>query len=327
MSDDDRTPASTLHSSIGSPDKRGGQLSAVTPYTPANPFPTPISAVSQHSAYPVPDRMDYQRMPPLLEPARNDQHHEAQTPQSAHSVVPQISILNPSHSNSPHPHTPQSTTAQDAARLALSLPASNRMRTQKEEMLAGRPFHQFDPELVAERERCNAAVWRFNNSMNPNHGSSKDERHRLFKSILQPTEPSTIAGQPPTQGFIADQGCEVRAPFTCDYGYNIHIGKDVLIERNCTIMDCARVTIGDRCVIGPNVSLLTHDLPLDHKKRNGSRGTSYGKPITIEDDCWIGANVTILPGLKVGRGSTIGASSVVTAVSLPPGCSIIEGSD
>ena len=100
-----------------------------------------------------------------------------------------------------------------------------------------------------------------------------------------------------------------------------------MIDRNCTIMDCAKVTIGDRCVIGPNVSLITHSLPLDPKKRNGSRGTSIGKPITIEEDCWIGANVTILPGLKVGRGSTIGASSVVTAVSLPPDCSIIEDDD
>ena len=192
------------------------------------------------------------------------------------------------------------------------------MRTQKEEMLAGRAFHQFDPELTAERERCNTAVWRFNNSMNPANGMGKDERHRLFKSIIQPTEPTTFSGnQPPTQGYLPETGVEVKAPFTCTYGYNIHIGKDVLIEDSCRIMDCAKVTIGDRCVIGPNVSLLTQTLPLDPKKRNGSKGPSYGKGITIEDDCWIGANATILAGLKVGRGSTIGANSVVTAVCIP----------
>ena len=257
-------------------------------------------------------------MPPLLDPGRGE--HDTGTPQSAHSV-PHFSILHASSTNSPHPHTPQSTAAQDAARLALSHPASNsRQRTQKEEMLAGKNFFPFDRELVLERERCNAASWRFNNSTNPNNGNLPEDRSRLFRDILQPKEltniPPHLASPVNPQGYVGER-CVVAAPFTCDYGYNITIGQDVSIDRNCTILDCAQVKIGDRCVIGPNVSILTTTVPIDPKKRLGSKGPNIGKPIVIEEDCFIGANVTILPGRTVKRGSTVGACSVVTRVSRP----------
>lgn len=309
--DEDRSASTNLSASVGSPDKR---LSAIS-YTQANTFPTPVSAVSQSN---YPDRlsqMDYQRMPPLLDQGRSE--HDTGTPQSAHSI-PHFSILHASNTNSPHPHTPQSTAAQDAARLALSHPASNSRRTQKEEMLAGNNFFPFDRELVLERERCNAASWRFNNSTNPNNGNLPEDRSRLFRDILQPKElasmPPHLASPVNPQGYVGER-CVVAAPFTCDYGYNITIGQDVSIDRNCTILDCASVKIGDRCVIGPNVSILTTTVPIDPKKRLGSKGPNQGKPIVIEEDCFIGANVTILPGNTVKKGSTVGACSVVTRVS------------
>jgi acetyltransferase-like isoleucine patch superfamily enzyme len=108
----------------------------------------------------------------------------------------------------------------------------------------------------------------------------------------------------------------VSAPFHCDYGYNIHIGHDVVIGRNCTVMDSVDVRIGDRVVIGPNVTILATTAPTDPIRRLGSKGTNIGKPVTIENDVFIGANVTILPGLTLRTGSTVGAGSVITRVSL-----------
>ncbi len=79
-------------------------------------------------------------------------------------------------------------------------------------------------------------------------------------------------------------------------------------------MDCVKVTIGDRCTIGPNVQIITNTVSLDPKKRPGTKGPQFGKPVIIEEDCFIGTGVTILPGITVKRGSTIGAASVVTRV-------------
>lgn len=186
-------------------------------------------------------------------------------------------------------------------------------------MLQGKKFFALDRELTLERERCSAASWRFNNSNNPNNGNlPEDHRMRLFREILQPQPLNNLSQHLLTpnspQGSVGE-GLVVNAPFSCDYGYNITIGNDVLIERNCTIMDCVSVKIGDRCVIGPNVTILTTSVSVDPKKRCGSKGPSFGKPITIEQDCFIGANVVILPGITIRRGSTIGAGSVIRRVS------------
>jgi acetyltransferase-like isoleucine patch superfamily enzyme len=218
--------------------------------------------------------------------------------------------------------TPNSahTNPQMAAQLALSNldSSTGRQRTQKEDMLAGRHYFPFDKELVLERERCNGACWRFNSSTNPNNGVSPEERSRLFRDILQPRETvvSPTQASPSPVGRVGDN-VVVEAPFNCDYGYNISIGQDVAIGKNCTILDTCEVVIGDRCNIGPNVNIYTTTLPIDPKRRLGSRGPSLGKKVTIESDCWIGGGVIILPGLKVGTGATVGAGSVVTR-NVPP---------
>jgi acetyltransferase-like isoleucine patch superfamily enzyme len=299
--------ASTLPSaSVGSPENN--RLSAIS-Y--AQQTPTPISSTSAY-----PDRQlknAYERLGPLHDVSRQEsrQDSDSGTPQSAQSTgLPQI--LHPQiDTDSPHSN------AQVAAQLALSnLASSNRQRSQKEEMLAGRHYFPFDKELVLERERCNGACWRFNSSTNPNNGVSPEERSRLFRDILQPREhvvsPTQAAPVAPV-GKVGDN-VVVEAPFNCDYGYNISIGQDVAIGKNCTILDTCEVKIGDRCNIGPNVNIYTATLPVDPKRRLGSRGPNMGRKITIDPDCWIGGGVTILPGRTVGKGSTVGAGSIVTRV-------------
>ncbi|KAI2627458.1 hypothetical protein GGS26DRAFT_583100 [Hypomontagnella submonticulosa] len=313
------------------------KLSSMSYTNPTNMFPTPISATSTNMQLPTPlssvDRhKDYQRVPPLHDITRTE--HEAAHP----SALPQINILPPTRSSSPPPQSqpappppppppppPSATTAtdpQEAARLALSHPhfPADRERTQKEEMLVGNQYYPFDEELVLERQRCSAACFRFNNSTNPSVGVSASERSRLFREILNPTEP--IFMDPQLISSITNVGSVgqevvVEAPFTCDYGYNIAIGNNVFIGRNCTIIDPMEVIIGNNCYIGPNVSLFGGTLHTDPKKRKGSKSPHLGAPIYIDEDVWIGGGAIILLGLRIGKGATVAAGSVVTK-DVPP---------
>jgi len=107
----------------------------------------------------------------------------------------------------------------------------------------------------------------------------------------------------------------VEPPFRADFGTNLRIGEGVFINFNCTIIDTCLVSIGARTLLAPNVSLYSGTHPLDPELRDGTNGPESGKPITIEEDVWIGGNVTVCPGVTIGRGSTVGAGSVVTKVS------------
>jgi acetyltransferase-like isoleucine patch superfamily enzyme len=97
-----------------------------------------------------------------------------------------------------------------------------------------------------------------------------------------------------------------------DYGYNVKLGKGVYINSNACFLDTCMTTIGDRTLVGPNVSFFSATHPLDPALRNGLRGPEMGKPIHVGSDCWIGGNAIILPGVIIGQGSTVGAGSVVT---------------
>lgn len=325
VADGDRPPPPTLPSaSVASPENK---LSAIS-YTPANAFPTPVSANTQPP--PFGERMgkEYQRVPPIHELGRPD------SDSGMHSNhLPQINVLHSGRTSSPtshptpsHPAPPHSasSSAQMAAQLALSHSSHSsqygQRRTQKEEMLSGRHFYPFDKELCLERERCAAACWRFNNlTTPPTNGVSPEERARLFLEILQPRDPVRVSpaeASPVTNVGRVGRHVAVETPFTCDYGYNIIIGHHVVIGRNCTINDVCEVKIGDNCVIGPNVSIYTTSLPIDPKKRQGGQGPQFGRGITIEQDCWIGGGATILPGRTIGKGSTVGAGSIVTKVSV-----------
>lgn len=99
-----------------------------------------------------------------------------------------------------------------------------------------------------------------------------------------------------------------------DYGKNVRLGQNVYFNFGCTFVDVRIVSIGSRTMVGPNVSFYTGSHPLDPKIRNGTRGPEYGKEIHIGEDCWIGGNVIVLPGVTIGNGVVIGAGSVVTKV-------------
>lgn len=106
----------------------------------------------------------------------------------------------------------------------------------------------------------------------------------------------------------------VDVPILVDYGTQVKLGKGVFINCYSTWIDTCPITVGDRTMFGPHVSLYSGKHPVEPEIRNGIKGPESGAPITIGEDCWIGGDATILPGVTIGRGSTVGAGSVVTKV-------------
>ena len=109
----------------------------------------------------------------------------------------------------------------------------------------------------------------------------------------------------------------LKPPFYCDYGFHIEVGKNFFANYNCTIIDVAKVKIGDNCMLAPNVSIYTAGHPIYPATRNSSY--EYGKPVTIGDNVWIGGNAVICPGVCIGNNVVIGAGSVVTK-DIPDWC-------
>jgi acetyltransferase-like isoleucine patch superfamily enzyme len=105
-------------------------------------------------------------------------------------------------------------------------------------------------------------------------------------------------------------GAFINPPFYCDYGSHIFFGKNCFVNYNCTIIDVAKVTFGDNCQVAPNVAIYTAGHPIHPATRNTLY--EYGREITIGDNVWIGGNVVICPGVRIGSNSVIGAGSVVT---------------
>lgn len=102
----------------------------------------------------------------------------------------------------------------------------------------------------------------------------------------------------------------IMPPFYCDYGFHIEVGENFFANYNCTILDVAKVTIGDNVMIAPNVAIYTAGHPIHPAARNS--GYEYGIAVTIGNNVWIGGNTVINPGVTIGDNAVIGAGSVVT---------------
>lgn len=102
----------------------------------------------------------------------------------------------------------------------------------------------------------------------------------------------------------------IAKTFSCDNGKNIRIGSNFTGNYNLTILDIREVTIGDNVMIGPNTLITTVGHPLSPVGRRKHLGIA--KPVVIGNDVWIGGNVTILPGVRIGNNAVVGAGAVVT---------------
>lgn len=102
----------------------------------------------------------------------------------------------------------------------------------------------------------------------------------------------------------------INPPFFCDYGKHIEVGDNFFANYNCTILDVAKVKIGDNVMLAPNVAIYTAGHPIHPEARNSMY--EYGISVTIGNNVWIGGNVVISPGVTIGDNVVIGAGSVVT---------------
>ena len=98
--------------------------------------------------------------------------------------------------------------------------------------------------------------------------------------------------------------------FRCEYGKNIELEDNVVINFNCTLMDNTTIHIGHHTLIGPNCGLYTVNHAIDPGERE--LGYCINAPISIGDHVWLGGDVTVMAGVNIGSGTVIGAGSVVT---------------
>lgn len=107
----------------------------------------------------------------------------------------------------------------------------------------------------------------------------------------------------------------IEPPFYFCYGTNISVGSGTYINFNCNFVDDGKITIGKNVMFGPAVTIATVSHPINPSYRM----YMYTSPVTIEDNCWIGAGTVICPGVTIGKNSVIGAGSVVTK-DIPANC-------
>ena len=147
-----------------------------------------------------------------------------------------------------------------------------------------------NPDLIKERAACKDMCFAYN-SLRPSDEEGKRKiAERLFGRI--------------------GRAFSVLAPFYCDYGKNIEVGKNFFANYNCMIIDVAKVTIGENCMMAPNVAIYTAGHPIHPAARNSAY--EYGIEVTIGDNVWLGGNTVVVPGVHIGSNVVIGAGSVVT---------------
>lgn len=177
--------------------------------------------------------------------------------------------------------------------------------TEEEKELTGLLFQPDVPELAAIKTKAHNLSRRFSELEEDN-----PERNRILKELL---------------GEIGE-GSFIQRPAMFHYGKHTAIGKGTFINFNLTVQDDARVSIGEYCNFGPNVTIVTPCHPMlaserraMHDKDGNEVYLCYAKPVTVGNDVWLGANVVICPGVTIGEGCVIGAGSVVTN-DVPPYC-------
>lgn len=170
--------------------------------------------------------------------------------------------------------------------------------TEEERIFAGKLFASEMPELVEKKLKA----------------------HRLSQefSALYEEDPRRAEILRELLGDIGE-GTFMLGPIRFHYGCHTTVGARCFMNFNFTVQDDARVTIGDDCSFGPNVTIVTPLHPMLPEERRGIRCSDgetrflcYAKPVTIGSDCWFGANVVVCPGVTIGEGCVIGAGSVVT---------------
>lgn len=160
--------------------------------------------------------------------------------------------------------------------------------TEKQKMLTGEEYFPSNKQLQKERMHAKTVCHRFN--------------------LLPPAE--FKLGMRELKGlFGSSQAFWIEPQFYCDYGYNIHLGKQFYANHGCVILDAAPVYFGDDVLLAPGVLISTATHPLDVAKRK--KGIEVAHAITIGNGVWIGMGAKILPGVTIGDNAIVAAGAVV----------------
>ena len=182
------------------------------------------------------------------------------------------------------------------------------MKTEIQKCLNGEIFNTSDNEIQCLIHRARALTKKYNLTSS----TELDERQNILLELF-----ASIGNN-----------VNIDTPFYCDYGKHISIGKNVIININCTFVDCNRIEIGNNVLIASNVQIYTATHSADVNERIVADWDdnsaipyfrTYALPVKIEDNVWIGGGVIILPGVTIGKNSVIGAGSIVTK-SIPENC-------
>lgn len=161
---------------------------------------------------------------------------------------------------------------------------------QRKQMLSGVMYNDLENELVAEREKTVLLT----NQYNASFGSSNEVREKILQKLFEEV----------------GQGIHFEPNFRCEFGFNITIGNNFYANFDCIMLDGSKIKIGNNVLFGPRVGIYTSNHAIDATERVA--GGCYAKPVTIQDNVWLGAGVHINQGITIGENTIIGSGSVVT---------------
>ena len=140
----------------------------------------------------------------------------------------------------------------------------------------------------------------------PQERTEAKKRMKRFNDLW----PDDTEGRAALMDEIFGKPCKawIEPPFYFCYGTHISVATGTYINLNCNFIDDGQITIGDGCLFGPAVTIATVGHPINPRLRE----YMYCDPVTIGNNCWIGANSVICPGVTIGDNCVIGAGSVVT---------------
>lgn len=173
--------------------------------------------------------------------------------------------------------------------MKLVILALKPMKTEYEKMRSQELYYFSDPEIHASLVHAKKVCARLRSM------TIYDEDYRQVIEELIPGIP---------------QSTTICPPFHCDHGTGIILGENVFMNYDCIMLDGGYIRIGKHTLIGPHCQFYTPQHPMDYMERREEKETAY--PITIGEDCWLGGNVVVCPGVTIGNRCIIAAGSVVT---------------
>ncbi len=167
-----------------------------------------------------------------------------------------------------------------------------------EKMLAGKEYDPSDFEVRRKNNKGKNLIRKYNAVPAENIQEKSKILNELFEKC--------------------GKNVRINQPFYVDFGCNISIGDNSIINFNCSFLDTNKIIIGKNAVIAPDVKIYAAYHPVNGRERfcQKESGESFlitaSSPVVIGDDVWIGGGSIILPGVTIGNNVVIGAGSVVT---------------